>query len=103
MPTARSPPAAAPSGLGKAIALRTDLVKIRPDSDAARASHAIGATIGFSIIFALWIFGADLLDAFALATRGDKIIVEKHPVLPRLRQPMMRLPRSRRMKSLLVT
>jgi hypothetical protein len=64
MPTARSSSAAAPSGLGKAIALRTDLVKIRPDSDAAQASHAIGATMGFSIIFTLWIFGADLLDAF---------------------------------------
>lgn len=103
MPTARSPSAAAPSGLGKATALRTDLVKIRPDSDAAQASHAIGATMGFSIIFTLWIFGADLLDAFVLVTRGDKVIVEEHPVLPRLRQPMMRLPRSRRMKSLLVT
>ncbi len=50
---------------------------IRPASDAERAGYAIGATIGFSMLFALWTFGALLLGIFALLTRGELVVVEK--------------------------
>jgi len=50
---------------------------LRPVSDAARVGHAIGATIGFSMILSLWVMGDIILGLFVLLTRGDKVIVEE--------------------------
>ena len=47
-------------------------------TEAARAGHAIGATLGFSAILWLWVLGDIILGAFVLLTRGKKITVEEH-------------------------
>jgi hypothetical protein len=31
--------------------------QLTPDSDAARAGHAIGAAIGFSMVLSIWVMG----------------------------------------------
>lgn len=51
--------------------------QLTPDSEAARAGHAIGATIGFSIILGIWMMGVVILGLFVLLTRGDKVVVEE--------------------------
>lgn len=51
--------------------------QMTPDSEAARAGHAIGAAIGFSMILGIWMMGAVILGLFVLLTRGDKVIVEE--------------------------
>lgn len=47
------------------------------NSDAARAGHAIGATIGFSMLLGIWMMGDIVLGVLVLLTRGNKIIVEQ--------------------------
>ncbi|MEA2950685.1 MAG: hypothetical protein QOJ96_205 [Alphaproteobacteria bacterium] len=51
--------------------------QLTPDSDAARAGHAIGAAIGFSMVLSIWVMGDLILGLFVLLTRGNKIIVEE--------------------------
>lgn len=51
--------------------------QMTPDSGAARAGHAIGAAIGFSMILGIWMMGAVILGLSVLLTRGDKVIVEE--------------------------
>ena len=51
--------------------------QMTPDSDAARAGHAIGAAIGFSMVLGIWVMGDLILGLFVLLTRGNKIIVEE--------------------------
>lgn len=45
-------------------------------SEAERAGAAIGTAIGAGMILTIWTFGTIILGAFALLTRGKKIIVE---------------------------
>jgi len=45
--------------------------------DAARAGHAIGATIGTGMIFFFWTAGAVITGLFALLTRGRKTYIEE--------------------------
>ena len=47
------------------------------NSDAARAGHAIGATIAFSMVLGIWMMGDIILGVLVLLTRGDKIVVEQ--------------------------
>jgi hypothetical protein len=51
--------------------------QMTPDSDAARAGYAIGATIGFSMLLSLWFIGDVILGLLVLITRGNTIIVEE--------------------------
>lgn len=51
--------------------------QLTPASDVERVGHAIGATIGFSMIVSIWVVGDLLLGMFVLLTRGNKIIVEE--------------------------
>ncbi len=51
--------------------------QLTPDSDAARAGHAIGAAIGFSMVLSIWVMGDLILGLFVLLTRGNKVIVEE--------------------------
>lgn len=46
-------------------------------SDAHRAGAAIGGTLGTGMLLMMWIIGAGILGALALATRGKKIIIQE--------------------------
>jgi hypothetical protein len=55
----------------------TAVSSLSPSSDAERAGHIIGATIGFSMIIILWFIGDIILGLFVLLTRGDLVVVEE--------------------------
>ena len=51
--------------------------QMAPTSEAERAGHFIGATLGFSMILSVWVMGAMILALFVVLTRGDKVIIEE--------------------------
>lgn len=57
----------------------TRISQMTVDSDAGRVGQAIGATLGFSVLFGVWIMGAILLGLFVLLTRGNTIVIEETP------------------------
>jgi uncharacterized membrane protein len=50
---------------------------IETHTKAEQVGHAIGATIGISMVLTLWVMGAIVLGLLALLTRGAKVITEE--------------------------